>query len=150
MGSGVGTAALQLAKVAGATVIGTSRCGGEGVHAILDLVGGAYVVGDLECLAEEGRLIIVGLTAGRTAEIDIGVLLRKRLRLIGTSLRNRPIEEKIGATRAFEHDVGPLLASGQVRPIIDRVFPFDEVVAAHRHMESNLNFGKRVSKMPPK
>ena len=113
-------------------------------------MGGPYLGGDLECLAEKGRLIIVGLTAGRTAEIDMGMLLRKRVHMIGTSLRNRPIEEKIAATRAFEHDVGPLLASGQIRPIIDRVFPFDEVVAAHRHMESNLNFGKLVLLMPPK
>ncbi|UCC75162.1 MAG: NAD(P)H-quinone oxidoreductase [Gemmatimonadota bacterium] len=175
VGSGVGTAALQLAKAAGATVIGTSRSewkleratdfgldvlintsehdfpemvlqatSGEGVHAVLDLVGAPYLAGNLKCLSEKGRVIVVGLTAGRTAEIDLGALLRKRLRLIGTSLRFRPLEEKIEAVRAFERDVGSLLATGQVRPVIDRVFSFEGVVEAHRHMESNLSFGKII------
>jgi putative PIG3 family NAD(P)H quinone oxidoreductase len=175
VGSGVGTAALQLAKVAGATVIGTSRqewkleratdygldvlvntseqdfadavrqaTDGAGVHAILDLVGGSYLAGNLDSLAMKGRMIIVGLTAGRAAELDMGAVLRKRLRIIGTSLRARPIEEKIAATQAFEHDVGSLLAAGQVRPIIDRTFSLEEVAEAHRYMEDDRNFGKLV------
>jgi putative PIG3 family NAD(P)H quinone oxidoreductase len=173
VGSGVGTAALQLAKVAGATVLGTSRSawklerarelgldvaidsskedvaeavgratGGEGVHAILDLVGGPYLAASLESLNVKGRMIIVGLTAGRTAEVDLGSVLRKRLHIVGTSLRTRPLEERIAAARAFDRNVGELLASGRVRPIIDRVFAFDQAVEAHRHMESNANFGK--------
>jgi putative PIG3 family NAD(P)H quinone oxidoreductase len=175
VGSGVGSAALQLAKVAGATVIGTSRqewklerateygldvlintseqdfanvvrqaTDGKGVHAVLDLVGGPYLSGNLDSLASKGRMIVVGLTAGRTAELDMGVVLRKRLQIIGTALRSRPIEEKIAATQAFEHDIGSLLASGQVRPVIDRVLPIDDVVEAHRYMEADSNFGKVV------
>lgn len=175
VGSGVGSAALQLAKIAGATVIGTSRSewklqratdygldvlidtsqhdfadsiarvtGGDGVHAILDLVGGPYLAGNLKSLRERGRMIIVGLTAGRTAELDMSVVLRKRLRIIGTALRHRPIEEKIAATQLFEREVGSLLAAGQVRPIVHSVFPFEEGAEAHRVMEQNENFGKIV------
>lgn len=173
VGSGVGTAALQLAKVAGATVIGSSRSdwklvrakellldhaidasredvveaaaaatGGEGVHAILDLVGGPYLAANLECLKVKGRMIVVGLTAGRMAEIDLGTVLRKRLHIVGTSLRMRPLEEKIAAARAFDRDVSGLLASGRIRPVIDRVFPLEEAAEAHRYMESDRNFGK--------
>lgn len=178
VGSGVGTAALQLARVAGATVFGTSRSAwklerarelgldvaidsstqevaesvrretdGAGVDAILDLVGGPYLSGSLESLAVKGRLIVVGLSAGRTAEVDLGTVLRKRLRIFGTSLRMRPLEEKIAAARAFHRDVGGLLASGRVRPIIDKVFPIGEAAAAHRQMEANANFGKLVLKV---
>jgi putative PIG3 family NAD(P)H quinone oxidoreductase len=179
VGSGVGTAALQLAKVAGATVIGTSRAewkleratdygldilintserefpemvnqatAGQGVHVLLDLVGGPYLAGNIESLAEKGRMIVVGLTAGRTAQVDLGAILRKRLRIVGTSLRFRPLEEKIEAVRAFDHDVGSLLASGRVRPVLDRVFEFDDAVEAHRYMEADQNFGKLVIRVP--
>ncbi len=179
VGSGVGTAALQLAKAAGATVIGTSRSewkleratdygldvlintseqdfpkmveqatAGRGAHVILDLVGGPYLTGNIESLTEKGRMIVVGLTAGRTAEIDLGAILRKRLRIVGTSLRFRPLEEKIEAVRTFERDVGPLLASGQVRPVLDRVFEFEEAAEAHRYMEADENFGKLVISVP--
>lgn len=180
VGSGVGTAALQLAKAAGATVIGTSRAewkleratdygldvlintsehhfpemvkqatAGSGVHVVLDLVGGPYLAGNIESLAEKGRMIVVGLSAGRTAELDLGAVLRKRLCIIGTSLRFRPLEEKIEAVRAFDHDVGSLLATGQVRPIIDCVFPLEETADAHRHMEADSNFGKIVLRLLP-
>lgn len=175
VGSGVGTAALQLAKVAGATVIGTSRAawkleraqelgldvgidtsqedvaeavlretGGDGVDAILDLVGGPYLAANIELLAVKGRMTVVGLMAGRSAELDMGAVLRKRLHIVGTSLRMRPLEEKISAARAFDRDVGELLATGVVRPVIDRVFTMEEVVEAHRYMESNANFGKLI------
>ncbi|UCC50075.1 MAG: NAD(P)H-quinone oxidoreductase [Gemmatimonadota bacterium] len=181
VGSGVGTAALQLAKVAGATVLGTSRSawklerarelgldvaidsskedmaeavrgatGGEGVHAILDLVGGPYLAGSLESLAVKGRMIVVGLTAGRNAEVDLGAVLSKRLHIVGTSLRTRPLEERIAAARAFDRDVGGLLSNGRVRPILDRVLPLEEAAEAHRQMESNANFGKIVLKLPTK
>jgi len=175
VGSGVGTAALQLAKVAGATAIGTSRAewkleracelgldigidasqgdvaeavlretGGEGVDAILDLVGGPYLTTNIDALALKGRMIIVGLTAGRSAELDMGAVLRKRLHVVGTSLRMRSLEEKISAARAFDRDVGELLATGRVRPIIDRVFSMEDVAEAHAYMESDANFGKLV------
>ncbi len=175
VGSGVGTAALQLAKVAGATTIGTSRSSwkleraqelgldvaidssqqdvlaevraatqGSGVTAVLDLIGAPLLAASLECLAVKGRLIVVGLSGGRSAELDLGLVLRRRLRIIGTSLRMRPLEEKIAAARACESEIGPLLESGRVRPIVDSVFPIDDVVEAHQRMEANANFGKLV------
>lgn len=175
VGSGVGTAALQLARLAGATVIGTSRSGwkleravklgldvaidtskadfaealaketdGHGIDVVLDLVGGPYLEGNLASLAPRGRMIVVGLTAGRRADIDLGTLLRKRLLIVGTSLRARPIEEKIAATQAFQRGVLPLLSAGRVRPIVDEVFPLEDAAEAHRRMEANANFGKLV------
>ncbi len=178
VGSGVGTAALQLAKAVGATVVGTSRSGWKlerakeleldlgidssrqdvvaevraatreaGVEAVLDLVGAPLLSANLECLAVRGRLIVVGVSGGRSAELDLGLVLRKRLRIIGTSLRMRPLEEKITAARNFEAQIGPLLESGRVRPIVDRVYPLEEVAAAHRRMEANANFGKLVLKL---
>lgn len=176
-GSGVGTAASQLVKAAGAIAYGTSRTpeklerakefglsesiavendpsafpeavkewtGGEGVNLILDLVGAAYMKANLESLATKGRLIFVGTTSGAKAEIDYGIVMRKRLRVMGTSLRTRSIEEKATATRLFAQHVLPLLASGSVRPVIDRVFPMDEVREAHQRIESNESFGKVV------
>lgn len=179
VGSGVGTAALRLAKIAGATVVGTSRSawklnrardlgldvgidslerdvatevraatGGAGVEAVLDLVGAPLLAANLECLTVKGRLIIVGLSGGRSAELDLGVVLRKRVRIIGTSLRARPLEEKISAARRFQSQVVPLLEDGRVAPVIDRVFPLQDVAAAHQRMEGNANFGKIVLRMP--
>lgn len=179
VGSGVGTAALQLARVAGATVYGTSRSawklerarelgldvsidvsreafaetvlektGGRGIEAVLDLVGGAYLAGNLECLAMKGRIVVVGLTAGRSAEIDLGTVLRKRLTIFGTSLRTRPPEERVALAGAFDRHVGPLLSAGRIRPILDRVFASDEAAEAHRCMEENANFGKIVLAWP--
>ncbi len=181
VGSGVGTAGLQLAKAAGVTVIGTSRAAwklerarelgldmgidasredvieavrretnGAGVDAILDLVGGSYLTGNIESLALKGRMIIVGLTAGRTAELDMGAVLRKRLHIIGTSLRMRTSEEKVSAARAFDRDVSGLIATGKIRPVVDRVFQMEDVAEAHAYMESDTNFGKLVLNMPPR
>jgi len=115
-----------------------------GVDVILDLVGAKYLKANLESLALKGRLIFVGTTSGATAEIDYAVVMRKRLRIMGTSLRTRSIEEKSTATRLFAQHVGPLLASGKVRPVIDRVFPMEQVRAAHQRIESNESFGKVV------
>src|SRR5213080_4275045 len=115
-----------------------------GVDVILDLVGAKYLKANLESLALKGRLIFVGTTSGAKAEIDYAVVMRKRLRIMGTSLRTRSIEEKSTATRLFAQQVGPLLASGKVRPVIDRVFPMEQVRAAHQRIESNESFGKVV------
>ena len=115
-----------------------------GVDVILDLVGAAYLKANLDSLVLKGRLIFVGTTSGAKAEIDYAVVMRKRLRIMGTSLRTRSIEEKATATRLFAQHVVPLLASGKVRPVIDTVFPFDEVRAAHQRIESNESFGKVV------
>jgi putative PIG3 family NAD(P)H quinone oxidoreductase len=115
-----------------------------GVDVILDLVGAAYLKANLESLGLKGRLIFVGTTSGARAEIDYSVVMRKRLRIMGTSLRTRSIEEKTTATRLFAQQVGPLLAGGNVRPVIDMVFPMDKVRAAHQRIESNESFGKVV------
>jgi NADPH:quinone reductase-like Zn-dependent oxidoreductase len=89
-------------------------------------------------------LIFVGTTSGSKAEIDYSVVMSKRLRIMGTSLRTRPAEEKATATRLFAQHVVPLLASGAVQPVMDRVFPMAEVRAAHERIESNESFGKVV------
>ena len=175
IGSGVGTAALQLAQVAGATVIGTSRTaeklakarelgltigidtsrgdwvsgiasltGDEGVDAIVDLVGGNFLAGNITVLARHGRLVFVGTTAGARAELNLSAVMSKRLRIVGTVLRSRPIEEKIALAREFSDRMLPLFESGRLRPVVDRVFPFEEIGAAHELMESNATFGKVV------
>jgi putative PIG3 family NAD(P)H quinone oxidoreductase len=175
VGSGVGTAALQLAKLIGARVIGTARSanklarvkelgldtgidasggdwaipiekevGSNGVDAILDLVGGNYLEGNLRVLALKGRMVIVGLTAGHMAQFNMGVLLRKRATIVGTTLRARPLEEKIALAREFSARMISLFESGQLKPIVDRVLPFDQIAEAHRVMESNATLGKLV------
>ena len=175
VGSGVGTATLQIARAAGATVIGTARSAGklerakelglnvavdasagdwaEGaekaigkdrVHAIVDLVGGKYLEGNLRVLALRGRLVVVGLTGGRTAQFNMGLLLTKRLTMVGTVLRARPLEEKIALARDFATHAIPMFETGLLKPVIDRVMPFAEIRAAHELMESNGTFGKIV------
>jgi NADPH:quinone reductase-like Zn-dependent oxidoreductase len=91
-----------------------------------------------------GRIVLVGLMAGARTELDLGLVLRKRIRILGTVLRSRPLEEKIAAMRAFEAQVVPLLARGAVVPVIDTVLPLDEAAAAHAKMASNAGFGKIV------
>jgi len=176
-GSGVGTAAIQLVRAAGAIAYGTSRTADKlekakefgltesvvagndpmemvaavkswtndaGVEVILDLIGAAYLKANLAALATKGRLILVGTTSGSKAEIDFSLAMHKRLRIMGTSLRIRSLEEKATATRLFAEQVVPLLRSGAVRPVIDKVFAMKEVRAAHQRIESNESFGKVV------
>jgi NADPH:quinone reductase len=173
--SGVGTAALQLARVGGARAVGTSRSvvkldrakqlgldiaidastgdwasaveaaiGVERVQAIVDLVGGSYLDGNLRVAASRARIVVVGLTAGSTTQFNMGLLLRKRLTMVGTVLRARPLEEKITLAREFERRVVPLFEAAQLKPVVDRVFAFDEIRSAHGLMESNQTFGKIV------
>lgn len=176
VGSGVGLAALQLAKAKGIKTFGTSRTewklerclefgldeailtdentnfadvinkktAGKGVNVILDLVGGAYFPENLKALASKGRLMLVGLTAGRTAEFDMGVALSKRLTIVGTVLRSRSSEEKAAATSVFEQHVVPLLKTGILKTNVDRVFRLDEIAEAHQYLESGKSFGKVV------
>jgi putative PIG3 family NAD(P)H quinone oxidoreductase len=175
VGSGVGTAALQLARVAGARVIGTQRSswkleragefgldtgvvvsgdvfaaavleatGGAGVDVVMDLVGGPWLGESLRALRTRGRIILVGLVAGATHDLDLRQLLRKRASITGTVLRTRSLAEKIDVARAFERDVLPLLAAGTVVPVVDRVFPLEEAARAHAFIEENRNFGKVV------
>jgi NADPH:quinone reductase-like Zn-dependent oxidoreductase len=107
-------------------------------------VGGNYLAANLEALALRGRLICVGTMAGAKSEIDLGLLLRKRAIIIGTMLRGRSIEEKAEATRLFASSVLPLVLRGAIHPIIDRVYPIDEIRDAHERKESNESFGKIV------
>ncbi|HKC63663.1 MAG TPA: NAD(P)H-quinone oxidoreductase [Pyrinomonadaceae bacterium] len=179
-GSGVGLAAIQLARACGATTFGTSRTpeklerargygldeavavnddpmlfadavrewtDGAGVNVILDLVGSSYLAANLNSLGMKGRLMLVGTTAGANAPLDLGLVMRKRLRIIGTVLRARSVEEKARATRLFAAHVVPLLAREAVRPVIDKIYSMDEVRAAHERMESNESFGKIVLKV---
>lgn len=117
---------------------------GAGVDVILDLVGGSYFPPSLEALSIRGRIISVGTTAGTKSEIDLDLLKRKRAAIIGTMLRTRSIEEKADATRRFAAAVLPLVSRGRIRPVIDRVYPIDQVRDAHERLESNPSFGKIV------
>jgi putative PIG3 family NAD(P)H quinone oxidoreductase len=117
---------------------------GAGVDVILDLVGGSYFPPSLEALSIRGRIISVGTTAGAKSEIDLDLLKRKRATIIGTMLRTRSIEEKADATRRFAAAVLPLVSCGRIRPVIDRVYPIDQVRDAHERLESNPSFGKIV------
>ena len=117
---------------------------GNGVDVILDLVGGSYFHENLTSLALKGRLILLGLTGGHSAQFDLGIALHKRITIKGTVLRARSTEEKAAAMRGFEKDVVPLLATGAVRPNVDRVFQAVDVVNAYRYLASNESFGKVV------
>jgi len=117
---------------------------GQRVNAVMDLVGGNYLEGNLRVIALRGRIVVVGLTAGVIAPLNMGVLLRKRATLVGTTLRARPLEEKIALAREVSNRLVPLFEAGQLQPVIDRVFSFAEIRAAHNLMESNRTFGKIV------
>ena len=174
-GSGVGTAAIQLAKAAGITVIATAgttdkvrRClelgadfgvnykdedfaartrectGGKGIDVVLDWIGAPYLARHLELLKVGGRLVFIGVMGGTKAEINLATVLGKRLRLIGSVLRARSNEEKAVITESFRKDVLPLLASGAVRPVIDRVLPVSKAEEGHQAMREGHHFGKIV------
>ncbi|HEX9307375.1 MAG TPA: NAD(P)H-quinone oxidoreductase [Anaeromyxobacter sp.] len=177
IGSGVATLALQLAKAAGATVIGTSRTpeklaralaigldhgiavgreaprfadevrrltGGRGCPLVVDFVGAPYAEENLASVATLGRIIVVGTMGGAGASVDYRLLMQRRASIVGTTLRMRPLEEKIAATQAFARDVLPLVASGRVRPVVDVVLPAASAREAHERMERNESFGKIV------
>jgi putative PIG3 family NAD(P)H quinone oxidoreductase len=177
--SGVGTAAIQMAREAGAVVYATAgseekleacrrfgavlavdyqrqdfaveikaHSGGRGVDLILDPVGAAYLNRNLEVLAAGGRLVNIGVMGGRRAEIDLGRVLGRSLRLIGSRLRHRPVSEKIRITRQFEERFWPLLAAGRLTPVIDRVFPIHAAEAAHAYVRANRNIGKVILEVP--
>jgi len=174
-GSGVGTAAIQMACEVGAVVYVTAgsaakldRCRqlgaslginykeqdfvaavraaipGQGLDLILDPVGGAFLERNLELLAENGRLINIGLLGGSTAELNLGAVLGKSLRIIGTRLRSRPLAQKIKITRMFAERFWPLLETGRLIPVVDTVFPITEAQAAHDFVYQNKNTGKVV------
>lgn len=172
VGSGVGTAAVQIAKALGARTLGTSRTPaklekavglgldhavpgdsewparvldlteGRGVDVILDLVGGPYLEGNQQVVAVNGRHVVVGVPGGAVATIDLRAMMGRRATIKGTVLRARPVEEKAELARAFEEIVVPMFSTGQASPVIDRIVSPDRAPEAHRIMESNANFGK--------
>ena len=117
---------------------------GEGVSVILDLVGGPYLPVNVECCASTGRIILIGLLAGRSATLNLGSVLNRRVTIRGTVLRARTDAEKAAVTAAFVRDVLPLLERRAVRPVVERVFPLAQIADAHTLLESNRTFGKVV------
>lgn len=172
--SGVGTAAIQLARFRGAqvlvtasaakhaacTALGAARCidyrsesfssavldltGGRGVQLIVDLVGAPYWQDNLRCLALDGRLVLLSVMGGAQAESDLALILRKRLTISGSTLRNRSRDYKAALTRSFEAFAWEAFAAGQLRPVIDRVLDWQEAGEAHRLLEANATTGKVV------
>jgi len=170
--SGVGTAAILLCRAIGARIVVTAsggkidRCrelgadvavdyrsedfaaaaleatGGEGVDVVLDVVGGEYLGRNLSCVRERGVIVQVGVMGDAEASLNLGALLGKRAAIVGTTLRRRPIEEKIAVTRRFASEVLPLFDAGRLHPVIDSRFPLEEAAAAHARMEANANVGK--------
>ena len=172
-GSGVGTAAIQLARAAGATTYGTSRTpeklerakalglheslsdqnfaeaiqrltDGKGVHVIIDFIGAPYMEQNLQALAAWGRIVFLATMGGTQANVNLGMLMGKRISMRGVTLRTRTLEEKLAVTRRFATSVLPLLANGTVKPVIERVYALDEIGEAHRAMGENKNFGKLI------
>ena len=121
-----------------------NRTDGNGVNVILDVVGADYLQRNLDSLAYEGRLVLVSLLSGAQADVNIGRVLRNRLQILGTVMRNRPQEARVAITRDFQTHLEPALIDGRMKSVIDRIFPLREAADAHRYMEANLNFGKIV------
>jgi putative PIG3 family NAD(P)H quinone oxidoreductase len=118
--------------------------GGLGVNVVLDMVAGGYVAREIECLAEDGRLVIIAVQGGVKSEFNAGLVLRKRLVITGSTLRPRPVEFKAAIARSLKAHVWPLLENGAIRPVIHSVFPAAQAAKAHELMESNQHIGKIV------
>ena len=116
----------------------------RGVDVILDMVAGAYVARELKCLAEDGRLVIIAVQGGVEAQIDAGMVLRRRLTLSGSTLRPRPVAFKAAIAQALRAKVWPWLESGRIKPVIHQVFPAADAAKAHALMETNQHIGKLV------
>lgn len=176
--SGVGTAAIQIAKAIGARIAVTCSAAKveaclalgadvvversphdwltevqgavpSGFDVVLDVVGGDEVDRNLRAVAPKGTIVQVGLMGGGSTNVNVGLLLAKRLRWIGTTLRARPIEEKVAVTQRFIREVLPLFAAGSLRPVIDRRYPFAEIAAAQEAMAQNANTGKILIDISP-
>ena len=117
---------------------------GRGVDVILDMVAGDYVARELKCLAEDGRLVIIAVQGGVQAQIDAGMVLRRRLTITGSTLRPRPVAFKAAIAQSLRATVWPWLESGAIKPVIHQVFPAQQAAAAHALMESNQHIGKLV------
>ncbi len=171
-GSGIGTFAVQFATALGATVIATARSAkhatlrdlgastvidytstdfvtevqrvtdGRGADVILDIMGASYLERNIRALAAGGRLVVIGLQGGRTAELDLGLLMAKRASVASTALRSRPAAQKAQIVRGVRDQVWPLLASGRVRPVIDRAVPMSAAAQAHAAVAAGDTLGK--------
>ena len=119
----------------------------RGVDVILDVVGAPYWDDNIAALALKGRMILVGTMGGGKIQGSIAGLMPKRLSVFGTVLRARAASEKAELADQFKRYVWPHFQNGLLRPVVDRIFPLDEIVEAHRYMESNANFGKIVLKI---
>jgi putative PIG3 family NAD(P)H quinone oxidoreductase len=172
--SGVGTAAIQLANVIGASSVGTSRTADKllrctelglthavlvedaqfadavksaapkGANVILDTVGAAYLPQNIQVIAKQGRLIVIGLMGGVKGELNLGLLLGKRASIHGSVLRSRSSEEKAALTKSFTERMLGKFTTGELKPIIDDTLPMAEIQEAHRQMDANETFGKLV------
>lgn len=118
------------------------KTGGHGADVILDNMGAKYLARNVEALAVNGRLVVIGLQGGRRAELDLGTLLTKRATVLATSLRARPVAEKAAIVASVQENVWPLVASGAVRPVIHTAVPLERVADAHRLIESSQHIGK--------
>ncbi|MFJ1469279.1 NAD(P)H-quinone oxidoreductase [Massilia orientalis] len=116
--------------------------GGKGVDVVLDMVGGDYVAREVSCLADDGRIVIIALLGGAKANVDLGQVLRRRLTITGSTLRPRPVAFKARIARELRERVWPLLAAGQIKPVIYKTFALEEAAAAHTLMESSAHVGK--------
>ena len=173
--SGVGSAAIQLARHAGCRVLASAgndlkreRCrqfgaefvcdsrdegfadevtgylNGAGVDVILDVAGGSHLSRNLHCLAPKGRLVLLSLLGGRNSEIDLGLVLTRRLRIIGSLLRSRPVDEKAQIVADFRARFWDPLLAGAIQPVVDRVLPIADAQEAHDVLSANANVGKVV------
>ncbi|MEJ3742299.1 NAD(P)H-quinone oxidoreductase [Actinomycetes bacterium KLBMP 9797] len=163
-GSGIGTFAIQFGVALGATVVTTARRSKHaalkelGAHetidytdedftkvqadVILDIVGAPYLARNIQALRPNGRIVLIGLQGGRTADLDLSALMAKRGAIFGTTLRSRPNEEKAAIVRGVREQVWPLVESGAIRPVIDRRLPMSEAAEAHRIVEASEHLGK--------
>ena len=139
-----GYAVPEPSALSGLAAFAKDVTGGGGFNVVLDLNGGPYFAASLEAMAMRGRIVLIGGVAGGKAEVDLYQILGKRLHVIGTVLRARSLEEKIAITTTFGQEVVPLLADESIQPVIDSVFPLEQIADAHRRLESNETFGKVV------
>ena len=173
--SGIGVAAIQIARARGHRVFATARTeekcracenlgaergirytdedfgeivmsltDGRGVDVILDIMGGSYLSREINCLADDGRLVLIALLDGRRGTLDMGQVLHRRLTVTGSTLRPRPVAFKAAIARNLQQQVWPLLEAGTVKPVIHQVFPLEQAEAAHALMESSAHVGKII------
>jgi putative PIG3 family NAD(P)H quinone oxidoreductase len=171
-GGGIGTFAIQLGKALGATVVVTARAakheallalgadaaidyptedfvartrevtGGRGADVVLDIIGAKYLSRNVDVLAPDGRIAVIGMQGGRTGELDLGALMAKRGSISATTLRARPAADKARIVRGVRERVWPLVDAGAIRPVIDTTMPMADAADAHRRMEASDHLGK--------